>query len=328
MFERTFIRDSYSCIKGRGTHDGIARLRHHILSESRNYTRPCYVLKVDIRGYFIHINRRRLLDIALGTLSVMGSHRVSVHGRKRWEELVDMDFVAYLTRELALLDPLDGCRMMGSRADWKGLPPERSLFHGPPGCGLPIGNLTSQLFSNVYLNVFDQYVKRRLGCRHYGRYVDDACFVSGDRQLLRGYIPLVRQFLASELCLPLHEGKVRLLDVRQGVGFLGSFAKPGRTYIDNASLGRMRKKAHGLGLMRNPARLQSSVNSFLGVLGHYRTRRIQRDLFFHIDRIWKQGTMRRVATGYKYVLFKPMQTKGGFFRHCSPSTPNPLAEKP
>lgn len=51
LFERTFIQDSYSCIKGRGTHFGIHRLRQHILQESRNYTRNCYVLKMDIRGY-------------------------------------------------------------------------------------------------------------------------------------------------------------------------------------------------------------------------------------------------------------------------------------
>lgn len=52
LFERTFIADSYSCIKGRGTHYGVDRLEHHIRSESRNYSRPCYVLKMDIESYF------------------------------------------------------------------------------------------------------------------------------------------------------------------------------------------------------------------------------------------------------------------------------------
>lgn len=302
MFERTFICDSYSCIKHRGTHDGMARLRQHILRESQNYTRPCYVLKVDIRGYFMHINRRKLLEVALGALEKMGRHRVSVHGRKKWEELVDMDFVAYLTRELVLLNPVEGCHMIGSRADWEGLPQEKSLFCAQEDCGLPIGNLTSQLFSNVYLNVFDQYVKRQLRCRHYGRYVDDAYFVSTDRERLKEYIPQIRQFLLSELGLPLHEGKVFLIDVRQGVSFLGSFAKPGRTYIDRVSLERMSKKISCLASVRNPARLQSSVNSFLGVLSHYRTRHIQRQLFFPIDQLWKHGFLKRTRTGYKYVL--------------------------
>lgn len=63
LFERTFIEDTYSCIEGRGTHYGVKRLQQHIREESRNYTRPCYVLKMDIRGYFMGIERRRLLGL-------------------------------------------------------------------------------------------------------------------------------------------------------------------------------------------------------------------------------------------------------------------------
>ena len=61
LFERTFIHDSYSCIRKRGTHFGIHRLDQHIRQESRNYTRPCYVLKMDVKGYFMNIDRRILL---------------------------------------------------------------------------------------------------------------------------------------------------------------------------------------------------------------------------------------------------------------------------
>lgn len=59
MFERTFVQDSYSCIKGRGTHYGVRRLEHHIRQESHNYTKPCYVMKMDVRGYFMHIDRKK-----------------------------------------------------------------------------------------------------------------------------------------------------------------------------------------------------------------------------------------------------------------------------
>lgn len=61
LFERTFIADSYSCIRNRGTHYGIRRLESHILKESQNYSLPCYVLKMDIKGYFMHIDRRGCL---------------------------------------------------------------------------------------------------------------------------------------------------------------------------------------------------------------------------------------------------------------------------
>ena len=171
MLERTFIQDCYSCIKGRGTHYGINRLRKHILKESRNYTRPCYVLKMDIRGYFMNIDRERLLGICLYTLEKMGGHKVGKYRQELWRDRLNMDLVKYLTSEIILLDPTIGCRFVGPSSDWEGLPYEKSLFHSPKGCGLPIGNLTSQLFSNVYLNEFDQFVKRELHCNHYGRYV-------------------------------------------------------------------------------------------------------------------------------------------------------------
>lgn len=155
MLERTFIKDTYSCIKKRGTHFGIERLRKHILSESRNYSRKCYVLKMDIRGYFMNINRQKLLEIATNSLNKMAEHKVGKYRKTLWKDIVDMDFVHYLTKEIILLNPINDCRFIGPRSDWDNLPYEKSMFHTPDNCGLPIGNLTSQLYSNVYLNVLE-----------------------------------------------------------------------------------------------------------------------------------------------------------------------------
>ena len=107
LYEATFIRDSYSCIEGRGTLDGILRLSHHIRQCSLNYTRECYVLKLDIRGYFMHIDRQRLLRICLSTLDRMATHRITkeaaaqyglpVNDPPRWKDVIDIDFVKWLT---------------------------------------------------------------------------------------------------------------------------------------------------------------------------------------------------------------------------------------
>lgn len=78
LFERTFIADSYSCIKGRGTHYGISRLRHHISEASHNWQEKAYAMSLDIRGYFMHINREKLLRIATDSLLNMSSHRVGL----------------------------------------------------------------------------------------------------------------------------------------------------------------------------------------------------------------------------------------------------------
>ena len=269
MFERTFIEDSYSCIKGRGTHYGINRLQQHILKESQNYKYPCHVLKMDIRGYFMSIDRAKLLAICLKSLEKMSGHRVSKLVEACWADYVDMDFVRYLTREIVLLNPTIGCRIIGSRVDWEGLPHSKSLFHSPKGCGLPIGNLTSQLFSNVYLNEFDQFMKRELKCKHYGRYVDDFYVVSCDREWLESLVPQVTEFLSNHLGLAVHDGKTEIRSVNEGIEFLGAFVLPYRTYLSRAMLGRMDEKLYALEVEDDPIHVANALNSYCGVLSHW-----------------------------------------------------------
>lgn len=290
--ERTFIYDSYSCIKGRGTHFGIDRLEHHILCESQNYSQRCYVLKMDIKGYFMHINRQRLLDITLRQLRRL---------RQNFGSSL-LDFLEYLSREIILLNPTDGCIMKGNRAEWLHLPKEKSLFCSPLGCGLPIGNLTSQLFSNVYLNELDQYMKRELKCKHYGRYVDDFYVVSCDRDFLRSLIPRVRYFLLQNLNLYLHEGKVRIYNASFGVDFLGAYLKPYRRYVNNPTLHRIKKKLPLVEHETSPKHIQARLNSWLGIMGHYSSTHLQRKLFLPMRTPWQYGRFVEKRSKLKYVL--------------------------
>ncbi len=307
LFERTFIADSYSCIRGRGTHYGIERLRHHIASVSQSYTRPAYVLKVDIRGYFMSISRSRLEALALETINRMARRRALSGCPFTWGQLIDVDFVSYLASSIIRIDPTVDCRRLGRPSDWERLPDSKSLFFSPAGCGLPIGNLTSQLFSNVYLNPFDQFMKRDMHCQHYGRYVDDAYVVSHDRQWLLSLVPVVRSWLLDNLGLTLHEGKTRLCDVRQGVDFLGAFIKPNRTYVSNRTLERMERKLISLNEVAEQTlppvpipsadldpdpfalHLRNSLSSFGGVLSHYASFRLRRDLFSSLPSLWRFG---------------------------------------
>jgi retron-type reverse transcriptase len=281
MFERTFIADTYSCIPGRGTHYGVERMRDHMRRETLNWHAPAYVMKLDIRGYFMHINRQRLCDIATSSLQRMATHRVSKHTRETWADRTDMDLVLWLTREIALLDPAPNCERIGGDTDWQGLDPNKSLFTTTSGCGLPIGNLTSQLFSNVYLNEFDQYMKRTLGCKRYGRYVDDVYVVSADREWLHSIIPQAREFLQEHLGLDLHMGKLQITEVNRGAEFLGAFVKPYRTYVANQSLRRMHDSVKQIPLYDND-KAQRSISSFLGVLMHAATYNIRCKMFWRI----------------------------------------------
>ena len=139
---------------------------------------------------------------------------------------------------------------------------------------------TSQLLSNVYLNEFDQYMKRTLCCKHYGRYVDDSFVVSTDREWLLSLVPKIRAFLQDHLHLELHMGKLHIVSSRQGAEFLGGFIKPHRTYISNESLDRMIRSASNMNL-HHPNEVWASTNSFLGVLSHYSSFNIRSRMFLN-----------------------------------------------
>ncbi|MBR1513183.1 MAG: RNA-directed DNA polymerase [Bacteroidales bacterium] len=280
LFERTFITDSYSCIKKRGTHYGINRLEQHIRGESQNYTVPCYVMKMDIRGYFMHINRKRLLEICVATLDKMAAHRVSRHRLETWQERIDMGFVKYLTEVIVMQNPIENCHMRGSETDWDGLPSDKSLFHSPEGCGLPIGNLTSQLFSNVYLNVLDQFMKRELKCKHYGRYVDDFYVVSADKEWLLSIVPKVREALSERLGLEFHDGKLQLTSVWHGTEFLGHWLKPHRIYLSRSCVGRIDRKLDLLA-SGSPEKWSAALNSYCGLMSHWNNYNLRKKLLTH-----------------------------------------------
>lgn len=280
IFERTFIADSYSCIKGRGTHYGIKRLEQHIRQESMNYQRECYAMSLDIRGYFMHINRQQLLDIATSTLQRMATHKVSNDRHERWQDVRDIPFLLWLTKEIAMLDPKTSCTIVGDASDWDDLDRNKSLFWTPDGCGLPIGNLTSQLFSNVYLNEFDQFMKRTLRCKHYGRYVDDSFVVSCNREWMLSIVPEIDTFLRERLGLQLHRGKTHVVNISQGVKFLGAFVKPYRTYISNKTVVRMKQTIGNLNT-KDKTHTSFSVNSYLGVLSHSASYNLRKRIFLN-----------------------------------------------
>lgn len=270
-FERAFIYDSYACRVGKGTLFGVRRLERFIRQCSHNDTRDCYVLKLDIKGFFMHINARLLLQ------------RLECFLDARYDG-PDVELVRYLSRVVLLSRPSDHCVIRGRRSDWDGLPVDKSLFHSPPECGLPIGNYSSQVFANFYLNGFDHFVKHDLGIRFYGRYVDDFVLVHESREHLASLVPVIRRYLADELGLQLHPRKVYLQHHGHGVPFLGAVIKPNRTYAGRRIKGNFARAItrHNAVVARGePTRCEqeafrASVNSYLGWLGQFDTRRLRR----------------------------------------------------
>lgn len=282
LFERQFIFDSYSCRNGKGTLHAVQRYEHHIRACSQNYQRSCYILQLDLRGYFMSIDKKLLYAIIMDTLRKK-AHTKSPDGRT-WNQVIDMELTEYLITTILRRNPTHRALIVGDPADWKGLPSTKSLFGQPEGIGLPIGDLTSQLFSNIYLNELDHYCKRTLQCHHYGRYVDDFYIIGEDPEWLKSLIPKIRDFLWERLHVRLHPNKIKLTNARKGTRFLGAYIMPYHTLPGKRVTGKFKRAAMQAAHIcatepfsqARAEQLRATLNSYLGLLCHYRSFRLRK----------------------------------------------------
>jgi retron-type reverse transcriptase len=127
--------------------------------------------------------------------------------------------------------------------------------------GLPLGNLTSQLLVNIYMNEFDQFVKRNLKVKYYIRYADDFVFLHEDRLYLEKLIPIISTFLETYLNLSLHPKKLSIRTFAGGIDFLGWIHFSHHRTLRTSTKRRLFKR-----LKENPKK--ESLNSYLGILSH------------------------------------------------------------
>jgi RNA-directed DNA polymerase len=145
----------------------------------------------------------------------------------------------------------------------------RSFHVGKKGKGLPLGNLTSQLLVNIYMNEFDQFVKHALKSKHYIRYADDFIFLARDKQWLESLVSQVAYFLENELSLSLHPRKVQIKTLASGVDFLGW------VHFSDHSVLRTTAKRKMFRELEVKKHKDETVQSYLGLLSHGNARKLQ-----------------------------------------------------
>ena len=238
FFDRTFMADSYSCRLDKGVHKALDRFRFFGRQVSKNHTRTVWVLKCDIRKFFASIDHGILMEIL--------------------ESYVPSKDIMWLLGQV--IDSFCSERVILSRRE-----------DDPLNVGLPLGNLTSQLFCNIYMNEFDQFVKHRLKTQHYIRYADDFVFLSENRSLLANYIPQVSSFLENRLRLALHPDKVFIKTLASGVDFLGWAHFPHHRVLRSATKRRMFKR-----LGKSPK--DETLQSYLGLISHGNSHRMRQEI--------------------------------------------------
>ncbi len=143
-----------------------------------------------------------------------------------------------------------------------------SFNYSKKGLGLPLGNLTSQIFANIYMNEFDQFIKHKLKIKYYIRYADDFVILSDDKNYLENIISLIKDFLKNDLNLEMHPDKIFIRTFSSGADFLGWVNFPHHKVIRNKTKKRILKK-----LKENKS--VETFNSYLGLLSHGNTNKIK-----------------------------------------------------
>ncbi|MBQ3468119.1 RNA-directed DNA polymerase [Candidatus Saccharibacteria bacterium] len=267
-----FIRDSYSCQEGKGNLDGVMRMQKYMRSaENENYRKTgrkqAILLQFDIKGFFMSLNRKMLYQMA-----IEGLDKQFPRGGWLYETC------KYLWHEIIFDDPAKEARRCGRRADWAKLPKRKSLFCQPEGQGIVIGNLTSQLLSNICLHKLDIYITRELGVKRYGRYVDDFYLILTEEEYVR-MMPELRGKIAAklaELGLELHPDKEYIQPISHGANFLGWRVFPYRRLPSKRLSENFREAAR---LVVAGQVDEETIISHLGMLQHGDARKMVYEVF-------------------------------------------------
>jgi hypothetical protein len=297
IIDRKLIHDTYSCRVGKGTLFGIDRAKGFMRSCSQDFTKDTYFLKLDIEAYFMNMHHDILFE---QVIAMLPQNKKSFLGISR-ETLI------YLIRQTIFNNVAENCRIKGSKSDWDGLPPSKSLFNYPSNTGLPIGNLTSQVFGNVYMNDFDHFVKKEMKVKYYGRYVDDMLFVHNDKSFLEDIISQLSHFLLSHFQLKIHPNKIVLKSVNEGIPFLGQIIKPHCTYIGNRTKNNFYQAIQEINKVmavvpqftwQQLCDIRATLNSYLGCMHHTNSFKLRKSMldrliqrfydFYLVDRNFKK----------------------------------------
>ncbi len=225
LFNKTFIYDSYSCRINKGTHRAVKRLEEYARIVSKNYTQDCWALKLDVKQFFANVDHEVLMDLVI-------------------KKIKDKDILQLISEVINSFSS-DSSRQA------------RTIYKG-----IPLGNLTSQIFANLYLNELDQFIKHDLKIKYYIRYADDFIIFNTEKLQLKPSLIAIGNFLQNELKLQLHPKKIIFTKLTRGIDFCGYVVLP--HYI----LPRTRTKRRILKKVMSGNVENQALQSYLGYFGH------------------------------------------------------------
>jgi RNA-directed DNA polymerase len=274
-FYASFIADSCACIPGRGTMYAAERLEAKIRSASQNWSRPTFYLKCDLANFFVAIDKSVL------------HNQIAARVTERW-------WLA-LAETILFHDPRQNFELRGTPELVARVPAHKQLHNQPAHLGLPIGNLSSQFFANIYLDVLDQFVKHQVRARHYIRYVDDFILLHDSPQWLNDAHDAISEFVQTRLHAKLNPTKTILQPVSRGVDFVGQVIKPHCRTTRRRTFNEAISRVDGI----DAGDVYTTANSYFGLLRQAGAS--------HVDRTQLANAVRRRATPSTSNLLRPIE---------------------
>ncbi len=238
----SFAAASSACIPGRGTLYAATRLAHDVRSITQNWSRPAFYLKCDLANFFVSIDKQ--------VLRAQLARRIP---EPWWLRLAELILFHDPRQDVELRCPP---RLLAL------VPPHKSLFNAAADTGLPIGNLSSQFFANVFLDDLDQHVKHQLHARRYVRYVDDFILLDESAQALNQALASIERFLPERLHARLNPRKTVLQPVARGIDFVGHVIAPWSHTTRRKTVRNALHRIEGMA----PADTFAAGNSYLGLV--------------------------------------------------------------
>jgi hypothetical protein len=208
FYEKRMIDDVYNNRKNKGIHKAMKKAQSYM-----NATPQGYYLQLDINGFFYTLDKNILF---MKIFNDINTKEPLMPYKKE---------ILWLSNKIIYHNPTKNYCFKGDKNKLELLPPHKTLFKLPKDKGLPIGNLTSQFFANVYMNDFDNYVKRVLKVKHYMRYVDDFVLFDASKQRLEECYEKIKDYLRHHLSLELR-ADTKLKKHTEGLDFLGYIIRP------------------------------------------------------------------------------------------------------
>ena len=259
ILDKELVDGCCSCRKERGNDYALKLLKKYLIETSKNGTKDCFFLKIDLSGYFMSIDRKMISNKFLNLI------KEKYNGKH--EELL-----LYLTPIIFENNPALNC-IYKCDEDLRKIVPERRKMNPQSDYGMAIGNLTAQAGSNLNLNDFDNFVEKELKLTNYVRYVDDIVIVSDDKKELINKLPIIIKKL-KETNQTLNKKKTKIETAYHGVPFLGKVSYPyGYQKAKKTTIIRIYEKAKNI-KYKSVENLLAITNSQIGTLKKYNCRKL------------------------------------------------------